>query len=363
MSISQLTESLSQQYPILSQTYFGNPLSGYILAASSLPVFLISFKLIQQVLIKRLEVWARTTSTQFDDVAIKIIKSVKPPFYTYFALYLSLRLLDLGPFVTQASSITLITWSVYQAISAAQIFIDYLAGTYLGPQTTESSQTDTAIQAIKLITKLLLWSLGLLLILSNMGVDITSLIAGLGIGGVAVALAVQNILGDLFSSLALYFDKPFKVGDFIIVGPQMGTVQKIGIKTTRLRALQGEELIIPNQQLTSEVIQNFKRMKKRRVTFTFGLTYDTSLAKLRQAANTVQDIIKKQRKAEFDRAHFHNFGDSSLNFEVVYYIKSGDYNQYMDTQQTINLEILGRFNKLGIDMAFPTRTVYLHNHP
>lgn len=212
---------------------------------------------------------------------------------------------------------------------------------------------------LRIVIAVALWTLGALLILSNLGVNIVSLVAGLGIGGIAVALAVQNILGDIFSSFALYLDRPFREGDFIIVGSHMGVVKKIGLKTTRIQALQGEEIIIANQELTSARVQNFKRMRERRVLFRFGVTHDATPAQLRAVAGIVRKVIEDNPLARFDRAHFAAFGESSLDFEVVYYVGSGDYNAYMDLQQEINLAIYERLRAEGVAFAFPTRTVHL----
>ena len=202
--------------------------------------------------------------------------------------------------------------------------------------------------------------IAVMLILSNLGYNISSLIAGFGIGGVAIALAVQNILGDLFSSLSIYFDKPFKIGDLIQVGSLTGKVRKIGLKTTRVTSLQGEEIIIPNAVLTGQNIQNFGKLKERRNKFSLGLTYETTTAKLKKIPNIIKKIIEDTTNTRFDRAHFSNFGDFSLNFEVVYYVLSQDYAEFMDSQQNINLKIKEAFEKEGIDMAFPTSTVYVN---
>jgi len=196
--------------------------------------------------------------------------------------------------------------------------------------------------------------------LSNFGYNISTLIAGLGIGGVAIALALQNILTDIFASFSIYFDKPFQTGDFIIVGNDLGVVKKIGIKTTRLQTLQGEELVISNKELTETRIHNYKKMQKRRIVFNFGLTYDTSSAKLKKVLQILKGIIDKIEIAELDRVHFNKFGDFSLNFEVVYYLASSDYNEYMDTQQAINLAIKEKFEKDGIKFAYPTQTVFVN---
>jgi small-conductance mechanosensitive channel len=212
---------------------------------------------------------------------------------------------------------------------------------------------------VKATIALTLWAVGLLLILSNLGVNVLSLVAGLGIGGIAVALAAQNILGDIFSSYSIFFDKPFEPGDFIIVGDHMGTVKKIGMKTTRIQALDGEEVIIPNRELTETRVRNFKRMQERRVVFRFGVTYDTPHATLKMIPDMIRAVITAQKDLRFDRAHFFRFGDSSLDFEVVYYFPSSDYNAYMDHHQSVHLALVERFEKEGISFALPTRTVHV----
>jgi small-conductance mechanosensitive channel len=222
----------------------------------------------------------------------------------------------------------------------------------------DRQQFSTIATPVKFVVLFLLWSLILLAALDNLGVNITALIAGLGIGGVAVALAVQSTLGDLLGALTIAFDKPFIVGDFIVAGTSMGTIERIGLKTTRVRSLGGEELIFPNQDLLSSRIQNFKRMKERRVVFGFGVLYQTSAEQLRRIPEIVTDIITGMENCRFDRAHFYKFGDSSYDFEVVYYVLSPDYNDYMDCQQAINLALVERLHAESVSFAYPTRTVY-----
>jgi small-conductance mechanosensitive channel len=198
-----------------------------------------------------------------------------------------------------------------------------------------------------------------LLILSNIGVNITSLIAGLGIGGLAIAFALQRILEDFFSSFSIYFDKPFEEGDFIIVGSDMGVVKHIGLKTTRLQTLQGQELVISNKELTDSRVNNYKKMKKRRIVFTFGVEYSTPVAKMKKINKIVEAIFKKIEGADLDRVHFKEFGDFSLNYEIVYYVKTGDYLEYMNIQQEINLTLKQQFEKENIEFAFPSQTIYM----
>lgn len=198
-----------------------------------------------------------------------------------------------------------------------------------------------------------------LLALENLGVSVTTLVAGLGVGGIAIGLALQRIFGDLFSSLAILLDKPFVVGDFIVIDTFSGTVEKIGIKTTRLRSIDGEELVLPNADLVQGRIHNYKRMQERRVLFTLGITYETAIETLRGIPGLLRSIIEEEPGTRFERANFKGFGPSSLDFEIVYHILSADYNAYMDTQEAINLHILERFAQSGIAFAYPTQTLYL----
>lgn len=217
------------------------------------------------------------------------------------------------------------------------------------------------MRALAFVAKFVIYSIVLLVALDNVpGVEITTLIASLGIGGVAVALAVQNILGDLFASLSISLDKPFVIGDFITVGDDAGQVEQIGLKTTRLRSISGEQLIFSNSDLLNSRVRNYKRMQERRIVFSFGVVYSTPAAQLEEIPRRVQEIIEQQENARFDRAHFKSFGNSSLDYEVVYYVLSNDYALYMTIQQAINLALYRLFQEQEIEFAFPTRTVYVN---
>lgn len=220
----------------------------------------------------------------------------------------------------------------------------------------------TTMRAVGFLARLVLFTLLLLLVLDNIpGVEVTALIAGLGIGGIAVALAVQNILADLFASFSISLDKPFAIGDFIIVGEHMGTVENIGLKTTRLRSLSGEQLVISNDDLLRSRVRNYRRMSERRVVFGFGIVYRTAYRQLEKVPGIVREIIEETEQVRFDRAHFKAYGDSALEFEAVYYVLAPEYATYMDVQQSINLALFRRFEEEGIEFAFPTRTVYLQS--
>lgn len=216
-----------------------------------------------------------------------------------------------------------------------------------------------SIGIIRVVARVAVWAMVLLLTLDNLGIDITALVAGLGIGGIAVALALQNVLGDLLASLSIALDQPFVIGDFLVIGEHMGTVEYIGIKTTRLRSLTGEQIVMSNADLLESRLRNYGRMQERRVVFTLGVTYGTPRDKLLEIAPLLRRIIEAQDGVRFDRAHFAKYGPYSLDFEVVYYVRSPDFGRHMDAQQAINFRIHEEFEALEVDFAFPTQTLWL----
>lgn len=338
--------------------FLGNSVESY---AISLIIFLgisVAFGIFQKIILNRLRAFAKTTTTTIDDTLIKIVNSVKPPFYFFIAFYFAIKSLNFPEVIENALFVILIIWAVYQIIKAAQILIDFIFQKAL-LKDGQDEGTKTALKTLGKLSKGLLWVIGVLMILQNLDIDVTSLIAGLGIGGIAIALAAQNILADLFSSFAILFDKPFVPGDYIMVGEHRGTVEKIGIKTTRIRSPQGEEIVISNKELTSARIQNFRKLKERRVDFKIGVTYDTSSKKLKTIAKIVKDIIESEKLTRFDRAHFVEFGDSALIFEFIYFMKSSEFLKFRNTHQRILLKIKSAFEKEQIEMAFPSQTIYL----
>jgi small-conductance mechanosensitive channel len=220
-----------------------------------------------------------------------------------------------------------------------------------------------SIGIIRFVARVVIWGMVLLLTLENLGVDITALVAGLGIGGIAVALALQNVLGDLLASLSITLDQPFVLGDFLIVGDHMGSVENIGIKSTRLRSLTGEQIVMPNADLLSSRVRNYGRMYERRIVFTLGVTYETPREKLKRIPPLLREIVEAEEGVRFDRAHFAKYGDFSLDFEIVYYVQSPDYGRYMDAQQAINFRIHEAFEELGVEFAYPTQTLWIAGGP
>jgi len=335
----------------------GNTLYDYLMAVGLFVLFVLIFKGLQWVAVRSVEELIRQTETVWDDAVITIIRTIRPPFYWYVAFYIALKYLKIEGWPEKAVDLILITWLVYQVVLALRIMIDFYVEQRL-------SKTDRGAQAAtQLVHSLVgvgLWLLGGLFLLQNFGINVTSLIAGLGIGGIAIALAAQNILADLFSSLAIFFDKPFVQGDFIELGGNKGTVQKIGIKTTRIRALNGEEIIISNREVTGVVIKNIGRRKERRVIFRIGIVYETLTDKVKMVPELIREVIEAQEQTQFDRVHLKELAESALSFEVVYHIKSKDYEVYMDINQKVLLGIKEMFERHNIEIAYPTRMVYVN---
>jgi small-conductance mechanosensitive channel len=217
----------------------------------------------------------------------------------------------------------------------------------------------TTIAALGFLGRVAIWAIVALLAMENLGVDVTALVAGMGVGGIAVALAAQNILGDLFASLSIVLDKPFVLGDNIAVGTDVGKVEKIGLKTTRLRSISGELLVFSNADMLQSRIRNFKRMSERRVVFAVGVTYQTPYEKLAAIPGMLREAVESQSGVRFDRAHLKELAGSSINFEVVYFMLTPDYLPYMDTQQAICLGLVKKFSAEGIELAYPTQKLFV----
>ncbi|GAH16691.1 unnamed protein product, partial [marine sediment metagenome] len=229
---------------------------------------------------------------------------------------------------------------------------------------SKKQMSEHILFVLKKIINGVIFLFAFLIILYVLKIDLSGVVIGLGVGGIAIAFALQNVLSDAFSAFSIYFDKPFEIGDYIVVGEYSGTVKKIGIKSTRVQLLQGEELVLANSMLTTTSVRNFKKMEKRRITFSFGVLYGTPTNKLKKIPGIIKDIVNS-KKIQYidilDRVHFTEFGDFSLNFQVVYYLKTKDYTKYMDTQQEINFAIKETFEKEGIEMAFPTQTIFINS--
>jgi small-conductance mechanosensitive channel len=348
------------QLPIWDAVYFGNSVFDYAIMLVSFLVLFLIIESIRNFALDHLRRLAEKTATELDDAFIKIIGGMHSSFYAFLAVYIASRSLSMSGFIEKLFTAVLVIWATYQIIAAVEIFIDHMV-TARAKKSKAGDGGNAAMHLVSISVKTLIWVFGLLTALSNLGVNVTSLIAGLGIGGVAVALAAQNILGDLFSSFAIYFDQPFRIGDTIKMGEIIGTVEKIGMKTTRIRAMQGEEIIVPNREIAGARIQNFKKMKERRVVFTFGVPYDTDDTKLSEISKWVKEIIANEPNTRFDRAHFKEFGIFALDFEAVYFVTSPDYLVHMNARQNINLAIRKKFTEEHVNMAYATGAVRAPN--
>lgn len=339
------------------KNYFGNTINEWLIALIISIFIYVVLKIIQKILLNRITLIAKKTENKIDDAIVEIIKQTRIFFLLIISLYAGSQWLKLpASFIPIWNKIIIVAVLLQCALWANGV-LSFIMSYAVKSRITSDAEGATTMSAMKFVGKIIVWSFILILILDNLGVNISALIAGLGIGGIAAALALQNILSDLFASISIILDKPFVYGDFVVVDEMMGTVEHIGLKTTRVRSLSGEEIIFSNADLLKSRVRNFKRMYERRVLFTIGVVYQTPLEKLERISIIIKEIILSQEKARFDRVHFKEYGESALIFEAVYYVKAPEYNVFMDVQQKINFEIYRRFSEEEIVFAYPTRTI------
>jgi small-conductance mechanosensitive channel len=338
--------------------FYNNTLSEYVWALGLFLLIVLAFKIIKNRLWQRLKNLSKLSKTDLDDKLVEMLKSINSSFYLILSLWIVSGTLEISSIVNDIINTLFIVMIFHQVTK----FLQFLLKFQVNKSVESESQRKNILPLLSVTMKIIVWVFGLLLILSNLGVNVTSLIAGLGIGGIAVALAAQAVLGDIFSSITIYLDKPFEAGDFIILedGTTMGVVEKIGFKTTRIKALGGEEVVIANSNLTSQKIHNYKKMEKRRVAVNFGVIYGTSQEKMKRIPEIVKKIVDGISEIDFDRVHFKKFADSSLVFELIYFVSTSDYYAYMDQNQQLHLQIKEQFEKENIEMAFPTQTIHLN---
>jgi small-conductance mechanosensitive channel len=345
---------------ILDHVYYNNTIREYLITLSAIVLGIVLILAFKRVIIKRLQIWAKRTPGTWDDFIVDGFSRFGIPVIQWVIVYWAIHLLDLSAKterVIQISTSIIVTYFILRLVSSIVIVL-----LRSGVQRREhGDEKIKQLGGLMLIINVFIWIVGLVFLLGNWGVEVTPIITGLGIGGIAVALAAQNILGDLFNYFVIFFDRPFEAGDFIIVDDKMGTIEYVGIKTTRLRSLNGEQIIIGNSNLTSSRIHNYKRMERRRVIFSIDVEYGTSLEVVKKIPSLLKSIVQEQGNITFDRAHFAAYKDWSLRFEVVYYVLSADFNIYMDIQQIINFRIYEEFEKQKIAFAFPTQSLVVKN--
>lgn len=329
----------------------GNTIRAYIFAGSVL-IGAVIINLILRKIQKRNEKIHGT-------VKIVIKKIIVPAVYLG-TLYSVIRLLNFGEKVNQISNKICIILTIFFIVRFFIGIVDFLMVRYI--ETRKEEGDGPRIKPFLSIIHFILWILGLVFLLNNLGFEVSTVIAGLGITGIAVALGAQTVLKDLFSYIVVLLDRPFEVGDFIIFDDKLGSVEKIGIKSTRINALSGEQLVVSNADLTNTRIHNYKKMERRRVVFTIGVTYQTEKDKLELIPEKIREIIDSTEQSTFDRCHFKTYGSFSLDFETVYYVETADYNVYMDIQQNINLKIFDLFRREHIEFAYPTQTLFFEKN-
>lgn len=345
----------------LAYTFWNNNVYSWLIALGIVVVSVVVIRLFRNIVIKRLKKWTASTSATWDDVLVLGVDKLVVPIFYVSSLFFAIHTLQLTPKTAKLVHIAYMAALTFCILRLASAIVKRLLTTFISRR---NGQTDgeQSVSGLSIIINIVIWIIGIIFLIDNLGYNVTTLITGLGIGGVAVALAAQTILGDLFSYFAIFFDKPFEIGDSITIGEQSGTVEKIGIKTTRIRTVNGDQLICSNSDLTNSRINNFKRLENRSIVFTLRVEYSTSIETLQDIPGIVKAIIDQQEKVKFGRGHLAALGESSLNFEFVYNVLSPEYGVYMDVQHAIYMNIVKSFKERNIVFAFPTQKLFLENN-
>ncbi|MBL7872875.1 MAG: mechanosensitive ion channel family protein [Cyclobacteriaceae bacterium] len=342
----------------LKREYYGNDVEHYLITLAIIFGGLLLLRIMRKSILRKIKDWTSKTETQLDDYLVRGIEKFGLPILNYVVIYFAIRYLVLPEHVEKLIRNAIVVIFTFYGVRMISSFARLSLEAFIKSR-HEGEEKLKQLGGIMLVINIILWGIGLLFIFTNLGYDVTAIVAGLGIGGIAIALAAQNILGDLFNYFVIFFDRPFEIGDFVAVDDKKGTVEYIGIKTTRLKSITGEQLVFSNSDLTNSRIHNFKRMERRRIIFSLGVVYQTPPQLLEKIPTIIKDIIAAQPKVTFDRAHFSKFGASSLDYEIVYFVETSEYNQYMDLQQKINMQIFHAFAAEKIEFAYPTQTLFL----
>lgn len=345
---------------LLQYEWWGNTVKDYLIISCILLVTALLTRWIKKFVLFGIRKLTGKTETVIDDLLTDAAERFFLPWLYFFFTYRIVLHLYLHADVKSVLAAAMSFITLYYAVGLTNFFISQSVGLYMRSK-DEPEDRIRQLNGMLTVIKVIVWATGSLMLLSNLGYNITTIIAGLGVGGIAVALAAQNILGDLFSYLVIFFDKPFETGDFITGEGYSGIVERIGIKTTHVRSLEGQQLIVPNAEMSKAVIQNFKRLNKRRMMFTVGVVYSSSPEQLKKIPGLIKEVICKQSQVQFDRALLRSFGDFSINFEVVYFVDSPDFLTYLNAHHHICLQLFEVFQKEEIEFAFPTQTVYVAN--
>jgi small-conductance mechanosensitive channel len=343
---------------LLDETIYGNSVRAWLVATLAFAIAFGLLVLARRLVTRRLVTAVGRTSNQFDDLALSLAKRTRIYFLLAIALVIALRFVELPQRMGELLDKLVALVVLLQAARWATGLIAFYVSRHIEKRRgTWDAANLWAARMLGFAASVAVWAVILVAVLDNLGFHVTTLVTGLGIGGIAIALAVQNILGDIFAAMAIVLDKPFVVGDFIVVDSFAGTVEQIGLKTTRLRSLSGEQIIFANNELLKGRIRNYKRLYERRNVFTIDVTYETPTNVVQRIPTMLREIVETQNPVRFDRSHFSGYTESALRFETVYFVLDPDYNKHMDIQQAIFVALLERFRGEGIAFAFPTRTI------
>lgn len=358
MLFSNISEKINlSKMAILDNINFGN-IDVYATALIIFAISLLILRLFKFVIIKKLKKISEKTKTKYLDIAIDTVDKIGWYFYILISLYATFHYLESskGGLFSEIDTILyyiIVAIVIYYAVKTIHALVDHGTGMLIKRKDIEKDIDISTIELFSKVVKWALWLIAIIIILSNLGYNVATIVAGLGIGGIAIAFALQNVMGDIFASFSIFLDKPFKKGDYVIFGTEEGIVKNIGMKSTRVEALQGQEIIVPNKTLTDTTVHNYKKMDYRRIVFNFSIKYETSTANLEKIPKIIKEIVTNVKMVRFGRAHFYKFGDFGYIFEVVYFVDSGDYGKYMDVQQEINFAIKKYFEVERIELAYP----------
>jgi len=347
---------------LLAYEIGGGSLGAWLLLTAVAAAVFVVLHVAVRIIVSRLGSLSSHTETMWDDLAAAALQKTCLPLQLVLAVYVAGAFFmpdGAGDHISTVIKAAVVLALIFQGGLWAHAGLAFWLDSFRRKKADKDPGAVTTLGAVGFIAKVTVWAVVLLLVLDNLGVRISAIIAGLGVGGIAVALAVQNILGDLFASLSIVLDKPFVVGDFLIVDDYLGKVERVGLKTTRIRSLSGEQLIFSNNDLLKSRLRNYGRLYERRVVFSLGVVYQTTREQLEQIPSIIRQAVEAQENTRFDRSHFKDYGEFSLNFETVYFVLTPDYNTYMDIQQAINLTVYSEFEDRGIEFAYPTRTLFV----
>lgn len=348
---------------LLSQSYYGNTLQEWLTAAGVTLLVFAALCLLRLLLKRHIAKLVSRTSSEIDDLVVHVTEKTRLTFFVIVSLSIGAYFVELHPKASRVLDIVVVlSWLLQSATWGNGVITFWLSRTMRKRLVADASSA-TTLAALGFLGRLVLWIVILLLALDNLGVNITALVAGLGVGGVAVALALQSILGDVFASLSIVIDKPFIIGDFIIIDDYQGSVESIGLKTTRVRSLSGEVIVFSNSDLLRSRIRNYKHLFERRVVFSIKVSHRTPVEAIIPIPSLLREIVERQQSVRFDRAHFAELADFAFRFEVVYFVLSPEYSAYMDIQQALNLDILRALEERGIVLAQPSPSIHLHGSP